>query len=123
MRIPYGYAFLTFFPDDEIFETIDFQYDSVRTRLREVAYLNKGLVIELTDNRKGREARDVFRFDGGIKDFVEYLNRRAKRESRAAITVTLLLTTKNASFTAVLSNCLRARPDILNAVRLRTWAR
>ncbi|WP_438848745.1 DNA topoisomerase (ATP-hydrolyzing) subunit B [Anaerocaecibacter muris] len=66
---------ITFFPDDEIFETIDFQYDSVRTRLREVAYLNKGLVIELTDNRKGREARDVFRFDGGIKDFVEYLNR------------------------------------------------
>ncbi|WP_251182557.1 DNA topoisomerase (ATP-hydrolyzing) subunit B [Anaerocaecibacter muris] len=66
---------ITFFPDDEIFETIDFQYDSVRTRLREVAYLNKGLEIELTDNRKGREARDVFRFDGGIKDFVEYLNR------------------------------------------------
>ncbi len=66
---------ITFFPDDEIFETIDFQYDSVRTRLREVAYLNKGLVIELMDNRKGREARDVFRFDGGIKDFVEYLNR------------------------------------------------
>ena len=66
---------ITFFPDDEIFETIDFQYDSVRTRLREVAYLNKGLEIELMDNRKGREARDVFRFDGGIKDFVEYLNR------------------------------------------------
>lgn len=66
---------ITFFPDDEIFETIDFQYDAVRTRLREVAYLNKGLEIELLDNRKGREARDVFRFDGGIKDFVEYLNR------------------------------------------------
>lgn len=43
--------------------------------MREVAYLNKGLEIELMDNRKGREARDVFRFDGGIKDFVEYLNR------------------------------------------------
>ena len=66
---------ITFFPDTEIFETIDFAYDSVRTRLREVAYLNKGLEIELVDNRKGREARDVFRFDGGIKDFVEYLNR------------------------------------------------
>ncbi len=66
---------VTFFPDNEIFETIDFSYDIMRTRLREVAYLNKGLEIELTDNRKGRESRDVFRFDGGIKDFVEYLNR------------------------------------------------
>ncbi|MCH5158827.1 MAG: DNA topoisomerase (ATP-hydrolyzing) subunit B [Clostridiales bacterium] len=66
---------ITFFPDNEIFETIDFSYDTVRTRLREVAYLNKGLEIELVDNRKGRENRDVFRFDGGIKDFVEYLNR------------------------------------------------
>ncbi len=66
---------ITFFPDNEIFETIDFSYDTVRTRLREVAYLNKGLEIELVDNRKGRENRDMFRFDGGIKDFVEYLNR------------------------------------------------
>ena len=66
---------ITFFPDNEIFETIDFSYDTVRTRLREVAFLNKGLEIELVDNRKGRENRDTFRFDGGIKDFVEYLNR------------------------------------------------
>ncbi len=66
---------VTFFPDNEIFETIDFSYDTVRTRLREVAYLNKGLEIELFDNRKGRENHDSFRFDGGIKDFVEYLNR------------------------------------------------
>ncbi len=66
---------ITFFPDNEIFETIEFTYDTVRTRLREVAYLNKGLEIEIVDNRKGRENRDKFRFDGGIKDFVEYLNR------------------------------------------------
>ena len=66
---------ITFFPDNEIFETIDFTYDTVKTRLREVTYLNKGLEIELIDSRKGREARDVFRFDGGIKDYVEYLNR------------------------------------------------
>ena len=66
---------ITFFPDNEIFETIDFTYDTVRTRLREVAYLNKGLEIEIVDNRKGRENQDKFRFDGGIKDFVEYLNR------------------------------------------------
>ncbi|MCX4313691.1 MAG: DNA topoisomerase (ATP-hydrolyzing) subunit B [Clostridia bacterium] len=66
---------VTFFPDSEIFETIDFTYETVKNRLREVAYLNKGLEIELVDNRKGREAKDTFRFDGGIKDYVEYLNR------------------------------------------------
>ena len=66
---------ITFFPDNEIFETIEFSYETMKTRLREVAYLNKGLEIELVDNRKGREARDSFRFDGGIKDFVDYLNR------------------------------------------------
>lgn len=66
---------ITFFPDNEIFETVEFNFDYIKTRLREVAYLNRGLEIELIDNRKGREHRDSFRYDGGIKDFVEYLNR------------------------------------------------
>ena len=66
---------VTFFPDKQIFETIDFTYDFLRTRLREVAYLNKGLKINLSDKRKGREKAEVFKFDGGILDFVEYLNR------------------------------------------------
>ena len=66
---------VTFFPDSEIFETIEFTYDYLRTRLREVAYLNKGLQIQLTDKRKGREKQESFKFDGGILDFVDYLNR------------------------------------------------
>ncbi len=66
---------VTFFPDSEIFETIEFTYDYLRTRLREVAYLNKGLHIQLTDKRKGREKQESFKFDGGILDFVDYLNR------------------------------------------------
>ncbi len=66
---------VTFYPDDEIFETTDFDYDTIRTRLREVAYLNKGLCINLMDNRPGKEKSDTFRYDGGILDFVEYLNR------------------------------------------------
>ncbi len=66
---------ITFFPDPDIFETIEFTYEFLRTRLREVAYLNKGLSINLEDMRKGREKKESFRFDGGISDFVEYLNR------------------------------------------------
>ncbi|MCL2370961.1 MAG: DNA gyrase subunit B, partial [Firmicutes bacterium] len=66
---------ITFYPDDEIFETLDFSYDTIRTRIREVAYLNKGLSVSLTDKRKGREKSEVFKFDGGIADFVDYLNR------------------------------------------------
>ncbi len=66
---------VTFYPDSEIFETIEFDYDTIRTRLREVAYLNKGLRINLIDNRPDREKTDTFQYDGGILDFVEYLNR------------------------------------------------
>ena len=66
---------VTFFPDDEIFETIEFTYDLIRTRMREVAYLNRGLTIQLIDNRPGREKQETFRYDGGILDFVDYLNR------------------------------------------------
>ncbi|MCL2797435.1 MAG: DNA topoisomerase (ATP-hydrolyzing) subunit B [Firmicutes bacterium] len=66
---------ITFCPDSQIFETTDFSYDFLRTRLREVAYLNKSLKIKLVDKRKGQEKEETFKFDGGILDFVDYLNR------------------------------------------------
>ncbi len=66
---------VTFYPDDEIFETIEFSYDTIRTRLREVAYLNKGICINLIDNRPEKERNETFKYDGGILDFVDYLNR------------------------------------------------
>ncbi len=66
---------VTFYPDEEIFETLDFDYDVLRTRLREVAYLNKGIMIHLKDFRVGREHSDDFHFEGGILDYVNYLNR------------------------------------------------
>lgn len=66
---------VTFYPDDEIFETVEFEYDSLKTRLREVAYLNKGLSITFSDNRNSAVKTDTFCFEGGIQDFVEYLNR------------------------------------------------
>ena len=66
---------VTFYPDKEIFETIEFSYETVRTRLREVAYLNKGLKINLIDSRPGCEKNETFYYEGGILDFVDYLNR------------------------------------------------
>jgi len=66
---------ITFMPDADIFDSVDFNYDSIRSRLREVAFLNKGLRILASDARPGRERKDEFRFKGGIVEFVEYLNR------------------------------------------------
>ena len=66
---------ITFLPDDEIFETVDFNYENLRSRFREIAFLNKGLVINLEDKRAGREKKDEFLFKGGIIEFVDYLNK------------------------------------------------
>jgi DNA gyrase subunit B len=64
---------ITFRPDPDIFETLDLSYDTLSQRFRELAFLNKGVIIELQDERDGRQNR--FQFDGGIVSFVEYLNR------------------------------------------------
>jgi DNA gyrase subunit B len=65
----------TFFrPDPQIFETLDFSWETITTRVRESAYLNKGLWIRLTDERVDREKN--FYFEGGVTSFVRHLNRR-----------------------------------------------
>ena len=66
---------VVFYPDDAIFETVNFNYETMRTFLREVAFLNKGLKINLKDCREDKEKAETFKYDGGILDFVEYLNR------------------------------------------------
>ena len=66
---------VTFLPDPTIFETTDFNYDNLKSRFREIAFLNKGLTIGIRDAREGREKEDVFIFKGGIIEFVNYLNR------------------------------------------------
>jgi DNA gyrase subunit B len=62
-----------FKPDPEIFKDAAFDYDSLEVRLRELAFLNKGLTIKLTDERTGKE--ESFFAEGGVSQFVEYLNR------------------------------------------------
>ncbi len=64
---------ITFKPDRTIFSKIDFSYDILSQRLRELAFLNKGLKIKLEDERSDKEA--VFEFSGGVISFVEYLNK------------------------------------------------
>lgn len=62
-----------FKPDHEIFEDLEYDYDTLAQRLRELAFLNKGIRINLIDERVDK--KEVFHYEGGIKSFVEYLNR------------------------------------------------
>lgn len=62
-----------FWPNDEIFETVEFSFDTLSARLRELAFLNKGITIEITDERSDKS--HTFRYEGGIKEFVSYLNK------------------------------------------------
>ena len=67
---------VTFMPDDEIFEETVFDYDTLKERLRETAFLTKNLKITLEDLREGREGKThTFHYEGGIKEFVSYLNK------------------------------------------------
>ncbi|RQD80896.1 DNA topoisomerase (ATP-hydrolyzing) subunit B [Methanosalsum natronophilum] len=67
---------IKFKPDTTIFETDEFSYDLLSNRLRELAFLNKGIEIELEDRRDESDyKKDLFRYEGGIKSFVEHLNK------------------------------------------------
>lgn len=63
-----------FWPDYEVFETLEFDFDTLSTRMRETAFLNKGLKISLTDERELEPRREEYRYAGGIIDFVKFLN-------------------------------------------------
>lgn len=66
---------VTFLPDDTIFEEVVFDYDILKHRLREMAFLTKNLKIKLIDDREEKQRSDLFHYKGGIKEFVEYLNK------------------------------------------------
>jgi len=64
---------IRFLPDKDIFETTEFNYDTVATRLREMAFLNAGLQIEITDEKSKKH--EIFCYNGGVSEFVTFLNR------------------------------------------------
>ncbi len=63
---------VAFLPDKEVFETTEFNFEALSSRLREMAFLNSGLEVQIREERTGKE--HVFKYDGGIKSFVEFLN-------------------------------------------------
>ncbi len=65
---------ISFTPDKEIFDEVNFDFDILSQRIRELAFLNKGVKIVLRDQRKNKEKEEVYKYDGGIKSFVNYLN-------------------------------------------------
>ena len=66
---------VTFKPDPEIFDTLVYDYETLHTRMREQAFLNAGLRITITDARPGQEQSDSMCYEGGIREFVTWLNR------------------------------------------------
>ena len=68
-----------FHPDPEIFTVTEYSYETLRHRLRELAFLNHGITITLTDQRVDPVRQEVFHYDGGISSFVEHLNRKKEK--------------------------------------------
>ena len=66
---------VTFKPDPEMFDTLEYEYETLHTRMREQAFLNAGLHITITDARPGKEQSEAMCYEGGIREFVTYINR------------------------------------------------
>ena len=64
----------TFWPDPDIFDDTEYDYETLERRLREMAFLNKGIKITLKDEREGRKREEEFHYEGGIREFVKHLN-------------------------------------------------
>jgi DNA gyrase subunit B len=74
---------VTFWPDGQIFETLEFKYETLANRLRELSYLNSGLFLNLTDNRvieeDGNPKKETFFSEGGLREFVQFLDESRNR--------------------------------------------
>lgn len=66
---------IQFLPDKDIFDTVEFDFDTLEDRMREMAFLNKGVKLILRDERGDKEREKVFKYDGGIIEMVKYLNK------------------------------------------------
>jgi DNA gyrase subunit B len=71
---------ITFWPSTETFETVEFDYETLRARFQQMAFLNKGLRIELTDERGDEDVVVSYLYENGLVDYVQYLNRAKKNE-------------------------------------------
>ncbi|DAB33620.1 MAG TPA: DNA topoisomerase (ATP-hydrolyzing) subunit B [Sulfurospirillum sp. UBA12182] len=78
---------IEFWPDAQIFEVVEFQYDILAKRFKEIAYLNPKITIEFKDNRVGKS--EVFHFEGGLKQFVEDMNKKEQVSTPIHFTDTL----------------------------------
>ena len=78
---------VTFYPSPEIFSSIEFDFTTLEHRLRELAFLNSGVRIKMTDNRTSEEKVSEFCFEGGLEAFVDWLN-RSRSEMHPTITAT-----------------------------------
>ena len=65
---------INFYPDSLIFDTLDFNYNTLSKRVKEVSFLNKNVTITFTDKRKGKEQSNTYHYEGGIKEFIKELN-------------------------------------------------
>ncbi len=70
----------TFWPSKETFESVEFDYETLRTRFQQYAFLNKGLRITVTDERGDEDVTEVYKYDRGLVDYVQYLNNAKKNE-------------------------------------------
>jgi DNA gyrase subunit B len=71
---------ITFWPSAETFETVEFDYETLRARFQQMAFLNKGLRITVTDERSDEEVTQSYMYERGLEDYVEYLNNAKKNE-------------------------------------------
>jgi DNA gyrase subunit B len=71
---------ITFWPSTETFETVEFDYETLRARFQQMAFLNKGLRITVTDEREEEEVTESYMYERGLEDYVEYLNKAKKNE-------------------------------------------
>lgn len=73
---------ITFWPNSDIFDTVDFDYETLRTRFQQMAFLNKGLSITVSDHRTGAEGRtNAYKYERGLEDYVAFLNSAKKTET------------------------------------------
>jgi DNA gyrase subunit B len=71
---------ITFWPSEETFETVEFDYETLRARFQQMAFLNKGLRITVTDERADEDVTESYMYERGLEDYVEYLNKAKRNE-------------------------------------------